>query len=240
MLVSHVHRRCRIITDDNYRKAGCYAKPIFEFLNLKSNLLAKLSRYNFAVYNFCHSLFFVFRICRNFNGANCPFENLEFAFVNDKRADVVADLLSSGVCPPSRRILGKRTLLYYKSNVKISDVLYYCGALNASFEVTNLAIARDIRNETNRTTNFETSNMQRTVEAKKRYIDAIRYLTEHDKLSLLGDELGYTANLRIEYDDASLSALAKLHIPPISKSGLNARLSKILAIADEVKAQTEK
>ena len=36
-----------------------------------------------------------------------------------------------------------------------------------------------------------------------------------------------TALLRIENDDVSLSELALMHEPPISKSGLNHRLEKI-------------
>ena len=53
--------------------------------------------------------------------------------------------------------------------------------------------------------------------------------------TMTGDELEYTARLRIENDSASLSELAALHEPPISKSGLNSRLSKILAIAERHK-----
>jgi DNA-binding transcriptional regulator WhiA len=50
----------------------------------------------------------------------------------------------------------------------------------------------------------------------------------------MSDELKYTASLRCENDSATLSELAVLHEPPISKSGLNRRLEKIVAFAYEV------
>ena len=101
--------------------------------------------------------------------------------------------------------------------------------------MTNVSIERDIRNNENRATNCVTRNISRSVGATIKQVEAIKYLLENDKIALLGDELEYTARLRIENDSASLSELAALHEPPISKSGLNSRLSKILAIAERHK-----
>jgi DNA-binding protein WhiA len=53
----------------------------------------------------------------------------------------------------------------------------------------------------------------------------------------LPEELRVTAKLRIEYENASLQELQHLHNPPISKSGLNHRLSKLLSIANEINPQ---
>ena len=56
-------------------------------------------------------------------------------------------------------------------------------------------------------------------------------ITKKQKLTSLGEELEYTAKLRLTYDSATLSELAALHQPPITKSGLNHRLKKLLALA---------
>jgi DNA-binding protein WhiA len=54
-------------------------------------------------------------------------------------------------------------------------------------------------------------------------------------MALLDDELQVTARLRVENPSVSLSELAALHNPPITKSGVNSRLTKILLVAEELK-----
>ena len=159
--------------------------------------------------------------------------SIEFSAINEARADALSDMLEGIVAKPSRTKRGDRIGLYYKSNSKIADLMYIIGASSISFDVTNLSIEREIRNAENRATNCVTSNIKRTVGAARRHIEAIEYLETHGGLISLGEELEYTARLRADNAEASLSELALLHNPPISKSGLNARLAKILAAADE-------
>lgn len=124
--------------------------------------------------------------------------------------------------------------VYFKSNTVISDILSYTGAMKASFAVTNTYIERDIRNNENRATNFVAKNISRSVNATQKQIFAINNLIAHNKLDALPSELVQTARLRIENDDVSLSELALMHEPPISKSGLNHRLEKICLAAEEL------
>ncbi|MBE6576549.1 MAG: DNA-binding protein WhiA [Ruminococcaceae bacterium] len=163
--------------------------------------------------------------------------HVEFSIVGEARADALSQILEESVARPSRAKRSGRIGLYYKSNAKIADLLHVIGASNASYDLTNLSIERDIRNNENRATNCVTSNIKRTVGASMRYIEAIQYLEKTNNIALLGEELEYTARLRVEYFESSLSELAMIHNPPISKSGLNARLAKILAIADSVKEE---
>lgn len=165
--------------------------------------------------------------------------HLEFSLPSERRAELLADILSENVAEPCRITRGKRFCLYYKSNVKISDLLYFFGAARASFDVTNIAIERDIRNTENRATNCVTCNISRSVGAARRYIEAIEYIIERGKLEALGEELEYTARLRLENASASLAELARLHQPPISKSGLNGRMAKILSFAQALKNNGE-
>ena len=127
----------------------------------------------------------------------------------------------------------KKTSLYFKSNTVISDVLSYAGARRSGFQVANTYIERDIRNNENRATNFVAKNISKSVAATQKQIVAINKLKDSDKLSLLPAELLQTALLRIENDAVSLSELALLHDPPISKSGLNHRLEKICKFSEE-------
>lgn len=161
--------------------------------------------------------------------------HLELSVINEKRAEALASLLERSVSAPGRVKRASKIGLYYKSNSKIADLLYFFGATRASFDLQNFSIERDIRNNENRATNCVTRNISRSVDATRRQIEAIEALMTNNKLHLLGADIEYTARLRLENDSASMSELALLHEPPISKSGLNVRLSKILAAADELK-----
>ena len=161
--------------------------------------------------------------------------HLEFSACNEERAKILEEILEACVCAPRKITRQNKIGLYYKSNSNISDLLYYIRASKAGLEVANSFIEKDIRNLENRATNCVTSNILRAVKASRRHIDAINYLISTQNLDVLGDELKYTALLRVENDSVSLSELAHMHEPPISKSGLNGRLAKILYIAEEIK-----
>lgn len=166
--------------------------------------------------------------------------HLEIKLRSEARARALSELLAEAVAAPSLIRRGDKWGLYYKSNARIADVLYYVGAHASSFDVANLAVERDIINREHRSTNCETGNISRSVAASVRHAEAIRYLSACDKMHLLGEELEYTARMRLEHEDATLLELALMHVPPISKSGLNSRLMRIQAIADEQRQESKK
>lgn len=159
---------------------------------------------------------------------------LEFSVSKEIRADRLAYLLEKTVGAPKKISRGKSIGLYYKSNGDISGIVYYIGGTRSSFDVTNTWVERDIRNNENRATNCVARNISRSVDASQKHINAIESLKASGRFEALSEELKRTAELRLEYDSASLSELALLHEPPISKSGLNRRLSKILEEALEI------
>ena len=161
--------------------------------------------------------------------------HMEIKLPTKARADALVALLEECISRPSVSERQGKWGVYYKSNAKIADVLYFIGAHSASFDVANIAVERDIVNRENRATNCVTSNISRSVSAAVRHVEAVRYLVVNDKLHLLGEELEYTARLRLENEDATLSELARMHVPPISKSGLNSRLTRILAAVEELR-----
>lgn len=165
--------------------------------------------------------------------------HMEIKLPTKERAEALAALLEECITRPSVSARQGKWGVYYKSNAKIADVLYFIGAHASSFEVANIAVERDIVNRENRATNCVTSNISRSVCASVRHVEAVRYLISKNKMHLLGDELEYTARLRIENEEASLSELARMHVPPISKSGLNSRLLRILSVVDELREDSE-
>ena len=161
--------------------------------------------------------------------------HLEIPILNfySERIDALRRFFADMDMSPNIMKREKKTSLYFKSNTIISDVLSYAGARRSGFLVANTYIERDIRNNENRATNFVAKNISKSVAATQKQIAAINKLRDADKLSLLPAELLQTALLRVENDAVSLSELALLHDPPISKSGLNHRLEKICKLSEE-------
>lgn len=160
--------------------------------------------------------------------------SVEFCTKSQVRAEWLKALLTVLFAPPSRIERQSRIGLYYKGNERITDILVYIGAYDASFKVIDAFAAHGIRNIENRITNCSVGNISRTVSATRKHVEAIILLKESGRFELLSEDLKYTAELRLEYDYVSLSELAALHEPSISKSGLNRRLERILAISREV------
>ena len=158
----------------------------------------------------------------------------ELIFPTQRRADVVAELLRTRSGPVKNIKRGDRYGIYYKSNNSIADMLYYMGCSKAGLLVSDMWIEHDIRNLENRATNCVASNISKSVSASQRQINAIEKLTESGGIEKLPEELRYTARLRVENDSATLSELAMMHTPPITKSGLNGRLRKIVEAAEDL------
>lgn len=154
--------------------------------------------------------------------------HLEFVLPNEKRVARLAAFLEKELAPPKTVKRGDKIGLYYKKNMLIADLLYFLGAMKSGFDFSDMCIEHDIRNRENRATNCVARNISRAVDASRKHIEAIDRLEHSGKLMKLSEELRYTAELRRENPSASLSELALMHEPPISKSGLNRRLTKIL------------
>ena len=161
--------------------------------------------------------------------------SIEFAVKGEGRAELLSRVLCLSIGSPGCVDRRGKIGLYYKENEMISDILSYVGANKSAYRVINAYVGHAIKNQENRATNCVLSNIKKSVSAIRRQIDAINLLKETGRFDRLDEELKYTANLRCEYDSASLSELASLHEPSISKSGLNKRLERIIAFAEDVK-----
>ena len=150
------------------------------------------------------------------------------------RATLLSEFLIAYVGPHGYIDRKTRIGLYYKGNEAISDILSYIGADRAYYAVINAYVGHDIKNYENRATNCVLTNIKKSVEAARRQIEAIEKIRMSGRFELLSEELRYTAELRCEHDSATLSELASLHDPSISKSGLNRRLEQIMAISKEL------
>ncbi len=123
---------------------------------------------------------------------------------------------------------------YIKQSDVICDILGLFGATEAMFELCNVKIFNDMKNKVTRRANCDIANINKSVAAATEQISAINKIKEKRGLSSLPDVLEEMAKLRIENPDANLKELGELVNPPISKSGVNHRLKKIIKIAEEL------
>ena len=159
----------------------------------------------------------------------------EFLMSSSARVDRLDEFLATSGFPARKVTRGQRFGLYYKKNAEIEELFTVMGAVHATLDMINLVIEKEIRNNENRATNCVARNIARTVDAVAKQIAAVEKLRDHGILDGLPDDLRMTGELRLQHDEASLSELASYHLPPISKSGLNHRLSRLMEMAEKLK-----
>ena len=156
---------------------------------------------------------------------------LDFTGLSEDKVTELHRFLAWQGLPVGRSHRNGKPILYYKSMGKIEAFLRFIFASTAVFELINAEMIGEERNELNRLGNFENANLKRTISAASEQIIAVKQLIQSRQMKRLPIELQYTAELRLRYPEASLAALAALHDPPITKSGLTHRLKKIVDIA---------
>lgn len=124
-------------------------------------------------------------------------------------------------------------VVYYKESGAIEDIMAMLGSNRAAFDIMNAKIEKQLRNDANRYSNCSAANLKRAVSNAGKHIDAIKKLEDSGMLSRLSPELIETAKLRIAHPELTLTELSHLTNPPVSKSGLNHRLGKIVEYAEE-------
>ena len=94
-----------------------------------------------------------------------------------------------------------------------------------------------MRNTITRRVNCDSANADKVVVAAQEQLDAIRSIVREFGLDALPEPLKDAALLRIANPEASLSDLAQLSYPQVTKSCLSHRLKKIMSLAQQAREQ---
>lgn len=129
---------------------------------------------------------------------------------------------------------GGGQILYLKQSDLISDLLTFLGAPVAAMGIMEARLEKELSNKVNRRCNCDDANTSKVVEAAQEQLSAIRVLRENGKLEHLAHKLQQAAYAREENPAASLTELAALMEPPITKPAMNQRLKKLVAASKEV------
>ena len=162
--------------------------------------------------------------------------HFEITTKSKKNANIVLDILNNIIGLEVKCIKRSTSLyvIYLKDSEQISIILSYLGANNALFEYENIRALRSIKNNINRSINCETANLTKTISAAYRQLTAIQKLEQHGVIDKLPAELKEICMLRKDNPEISLEELSKLCSEPITKSGVNHRLKKIIEMAEKI------
>jgi DNA-binding transcriptional regulator WhiA len=161
--------------------------------------------------------------------------HLEFTFPTSySLTQRLVDILTGFDLHPRTFQRKAQTVIYIKEAENISDALNIMKAHKSLLDFENMRVEKDLRNTVNRKVNFETANLNKTVNAAVSQIDAIQYIAEKAGLEYLSKPLEEVARLRLAYQEASMQEIGDMLTPPIGKSGVNHRLRKITKIAEEL------
>ena len=126
-------------------------------------------------------------------------------------------------------------VLYLKDSEAIKDLLALVGAEQSVLDLSDEMAKRDLRNTVNRQVNCINANINKTIEASLKQIQAINYINKKIGLDSLPEDLQEVAVLRLANPQESMDELLKLSTIKLTKSGLNHRFRRILKIADILK-----
>ena len=128
---------------------------------------------------------------------------------------------------------GGAQVLYFKQSDLISDFLTFLGAPVAAMGIIEAKLEKELNNKGNRRCNCDEANTSKMVEAAQEQLSAIRLLRNQGALEKLPQKLLQAAQARENNPEASLTELAAMMEPPISKPAMNHRLKKLIQLATE-------
>ncbi len=133
--------------------------------------------------------------------------HLEFV-VPVEDAPVLAGRLADVGLPASTRVRRGHGVVTWKSAESIASFLGRIGANASLLELQARSVARSMRGDLNRVINAESANLQRSVEAAGRQLDAIDALEADGRLAVQPRTVRAVAAARRETPEASLSDIA--------------------------------
>ena len=130
---------------------------------------------------------------------------------------------------------GGGQVLYVKQSEQISDFLTFLGAPVAAMGIMEARLEKELNNKVNRRCNCDDANLSKVVEAAQEQLSAIRYLKSSGALEHLPLKLQQAAKAREDNPEATLTELAAMMEPAITKPAMNNRMKRLVQLAKEAK-----
>ncbi len=158
--------------------------------------------------------------------------HFEIVFSNRRIASDFCELLCDFEILAKLVSRKESSVVYVKSKEVISDILSIMSCDKCLEKLNKIVEYKDMQNNANRVNNCSVSNIDKTVTASVKLVQAIEIISQTIGLQSLDKGLFDVAECRLADKNASMSELAERL--GISKSCINHRMRKILAIADSL------
>ncbi len=163
--------------------------------------------------------------------------HIEFSVTKAKLCEDLIQIIGDLGLRCKKILRNNSYVVYAKEAESIEDYIGTMGANNAFLEVMQTRAMKDIKNQINRRSNFESANMSRSIEAGLKQVTLIEEVLSKIKLSDMTKDLGELCSLRLENPDISLDELGKMMNPELSRSAVSRRFKKLEKIAAELKTK---
>ena len=135
--------------------------------------------------------------------------HLEIMFKAKKKAEEMQTLLNNFNINAKVIKREKDYMLYLKDGEEISEFLALIGANSSVIKFEEIRVLKETRNDINRLVNCETANLNKTINAAVKQVEAIKKLKKNKQFEKLSENLKELANLRIEHPDVTYEELRK-------------------------------
>jgi DNA-binding protein WhiA len=170
--------------------------------------------------------------CGSMSGPGAPV-HAEFTVEDEGFAEQVQRLLARLDLPFSLTTRDRNVACYTKRGQTAADLLAVLGAHDSCLRWEEHAVLGTVRERANRLANCDAANARRAASAGARQAALLAGLMKTAVWGDLPAQLREVAELRVEYPYLSLTELAELTDPPLSRSALNHRLRRLVALAGD-------
>lgn len=163
--------------------------------------------------------------------------HIEFSVAKAKLCDDLMQIIGDLGIKAKKIIRNNSYVVYSKEAETVEYFIGTMGANKAFLQVMQTRAVKDIKNQINRRSNFESANMSRSIEAGLKQVSLIESILKKITLDDMTDDLSALCSLRLENPDLSLDELGKLMNPPLSRSAVSRRFKKLEKIASELESK---
>ena len=163
--------------------------------------------------------------------------HIEFSVTKAKLCDDLMQIITDIGLKAKKIIRNNSYVIYSKDAESVEDFIGTMGANNAFLQIMQTRAIKNVKNQINRRSNFESANMSRSIEAGLKQVSLIEEVLEKISLNDMTEDLSTLCSLRLENPDISLDELGKLMTPELSRSAVSRRFKKLEKIALELKAK---
>jgi DNA-binding protein WhiA len=159
---------------------------------------------------------------------------LEFALRDEALARQIFLVLKARGLSAKLGARKSQAIVYLKDGDSIGELFGQMSAFKAVTDIESIRVMKEVRMQINRQVNCDTNNVDRVIDAAEQQLSAIRYIDRRLGLDALEKPLRALARARLAHPDLSLADLGAALDPPLSKSGVNARMRRLKMIAEEL------